>query len=288
MPETLMRVVSLSGKITPAVSFRNVSFSYDGVRKALDGITFDVPCGQFVCILGGNGSGKSTLAKHINALLLPDEGEVFTCGRSTADAESTFFVRSSAGMVFQNPADQIVASVVEDDVAFGPENLGIPVPELRKRVNDALAQVGLQGFQRRETLALSGGQKQRVAIAGALAMRPRILVFDESAAMLDPRGRAGLMKECARLNAAGMTVVFITHHMDDAALADRVIVLDGGRVALDGSPDAVFEQAARLKALSLDVSFSVQMSLELRNAGLDVPVCATEEALVGELEAMLS
>jgi len=266
------------------IEFENVSFTYDGKRKALDGISLHIEQGSFVCVLGGNGSGKSTLAKHVNALLAPDEGNVRVLGADTGDAESLFFIRSNAGMVFQNPDDQIVASVIEDDVAFGPENLGVPTDELRQRVSKALGQVGLQGFEKKETAALSGGQKQRVAIAGVLAMEPQILVLDEASAMLDPRGRKGLCRVCRELNDAGLTIVLITHFMEEAALADRVIVLDDGQVALDGTPSDVLTQAERLQELALDIPFAARMSLELRSDGMDVPVCITTDQLARELQ----
>ena len=215
------------------VDFRDAGFTYDGERFVFRHLDLTVPQGQFLCLLGGNGSGKSTLAKHVNALLLPDEGEVRVFGCDTRDDEQTYFIRSNAGLVFQNPDDQIVASLIENDVAFGPENLGVPNPELRERVTRALAEVGLMGFEEHETHALSGGQKQRVAIAGVLAMDPAILILDEATAMLDPRGRAGLMRVVRELHAAGMTVVMITHYMEEAAAAERVVVLDGGAVVLD-------------------------------------------------------
>ena len=227
----------------PIIDFENVHFSYDGKRNALDGVTIAIDAGSFVCVLGGNGSGKSTFAKHVNALLAPDEGRMRVLDRDTSEPDNVFFVRSNAGMVFQNPDDQIVASVIENDVAFGPENLGVPADELRRRVEAALAQVGLQGFEKKQTETLSGGQKQRVAVAGVLAMEPQILILDEASAMLDPRGRAGLLRVCRELNERGLTIVLITHFMEEAALADRVIVLDRGKVALVGTPEEVFLQA---------------------------------------------
>ena len=265
------------------IEFENVAFTYDGKRKALDGIDLDIGQGSFVCVLGGNGSGKSTLAKHVNALLVPDEGNVRVCGADSRAAENLFFIRSNAGLVFQNPDDQIVASVIEDDVAFGPENLGVPTDDLQARVTSALAQVGLQGFEKKETFALSGGQKQRVAIAGVLAMEPQILVLDEASAMLDPRGRSGLSRVCRELNATGLTIVLITHFMEEAAQADRVVVLDRGSVVLDGPPADVLTQADLLKSLSLDIPFATRMSMELRESGMDIPLCVT----AGELSHAL-
>ena len=265
------------------VQFEDAAFSYDGTRIVLDHLDLEIPQGQFVCILGGNGSGKSTLAKHVNALLVPDAGVVRTFGCDTRDADQVYFIRSNAGMVFQNPDDQLVASLVENDVAFGPENLGVPAGELAERVRRALAEVGLQGFARHEVTSLSGGQKQRVAIAGALAMDPAILILDEASAMLDPRGRAGLMRVCRSLHDAGMTIIMITHFMDEAALADRVVVLDAGRVCLDGTPQEVLTQGDALAQLNLEVPFACRLSLALQRRGISVPTCITEEELEVEL-----
>ncbi|MCI8366559.1 MAG: energy-coupling factor transporter ATPase [Eggerthellaceae bacterium] len=270
------------------VNFRDTAFSYDGKTLVFDGLNLSVPQGQFLCLLGGNGSGKSTIAKHINALLVPDAGEVEVFGKNTADPEFTYFIRSNAGLVFQNPDDQLVASLIENDVAFGPENLGIPNPELRQRVTDALAEVGLQGFEEHETFALSGGQKQRVAIAGILAMDPAILILDEATAMLDPRGRKGLMRVVRQLHEEGMTIVMITHFMEEAAQAQRIVVLDKGRIRMDGVPDEVLVRAEELQELSLEVPFACRLSLELRRRGVDVRPCITEEALKEELCALNS
>ena len=268
------------------IDFENVHFSYDGKLNALDGVTLDIESGSFTCVLGGNGSGKSTFAKHIDALLSPDGGRVLVLERDTADPANVFFIRSNAGLVFQNPDDQIVASVIENDVAFGPENLGVPADELRNRVETALAQVGLQGFEKKQTETLSGGQKQRMAMAGVLAMEPQILVLDEASAMLDPRGRAGLLRVCRELNESGLTIVLITHFMEEATLADRVIVLDRGRVALDGTPEEVFLQADRLAELSLDIPFATQLSHELRQRGVQIGMHAGEKELEAELVAL--
>ena len=269
------------------IRFEDVGFSYDGQVFALDGIKLHVPEGSFTCILGGNGSGKSTLAKHINALLMPDRGQVLVAGRNSTDEENLYFIRSMAGMVFQNPDDQLVASLVENDVAFGPENLGVPAPELRERVTKALATVGLQGFEQRETQALSGGQKQRVAIAGVLAMKPRILVFDEASAMLDPRGRRSFLREVSQLNQAGLTVVMITHFMDEAVLADTVYVLDAGKIALAGPPAQVLADVTTLESLNLDVPFAAKMSYALQQRGVPVSVQVDTNALADELVALL-
>ena len=263
----------------PIICVRDVSFTYDGEAFALSGASAQIERGEFVCILGGNGSGKSTLAKHLNALLVPDKGQVEVCGMDTSEREHTYAIRQSAGMVFQNPDDQLVASLVEDDVAFGPENLGVPTTELRKRVTQRLEDVGLSGFEKHETHALSGGQKQRVAIAGALAMNPEILILDEASAMLDPRGRKGLMRVVRSLNDQGMTVIMITHFMEEAALADRVIVLDEGKVARVGTPEEVLIDVDALSALNLEVPFAAELSQALRRAGVPVIAAVTEEAL---------
>ena len=263
----------------PIICMRDVSFTYDGEAFALSGASAQIERGEFVCILGGNGSGKSTLAKHLNALLVPDKGQVEVCGMDTSERQHTYAIRQSAGMVFQNPDDQLVASLVEDDVAFGPENLGVPTAELRERVAQRLQDVGLSGFEKHETHALSGGQKQRVAIAGALAMNPEILILDEASAMLDPRGRKGLMRVVRSLNDQGMTVVMITHFMEEAALADRVIVLDGGKVARVGTPEEVLIDVDALSALNLEVPFAAELSQALRRAGVPVIAAVTEEAL---------
>lgn len=261
------------------ISFEDVSFTYTSEDYVLENISVEIPQGQFVCVLGANGSGKSTFSKLINALLLPDKGKVAVDGLITSKAENTFSIRSRAGSVFQNPDDQIVASLVENDVAFGPENLGIPNPELRQRVESALAQVGLTGFEKRETTALSGGQKQRVAIAGVLAMEPQILIFDEASAMLDPRGRRGLMRVCKELNQQGMTVVMITHYMEEAAEADRVLVLREGQIVLDGTPEEVLTQDDVLRELNLDIPFATQLSRLLQDKGIDIPTFVDREAL---------
>ena len=261
------------------ITCTNVEFTYDGDRLVLAGINAHIAPGEFVCILGGNGSGKSTLAKHFNALLVPDAGSVATDGMSTADEENLYAIRSTAGMVFQNPDDQLVASLVEDDVAFGPENLGIETAEIALRVRSALEEVGLVGFEKHETNALSGGQKQRVAIAGVLAMNPKILILDEASSMLDPRGRKGLMRVCKELHERGMTIVMITHFMEEAAEADRIIVLEQGRVALEGAPDEVLARTDVLGRLNLEVPFACRLSTALRERDACIPVCIRENAL---------
>lgn len=254
------------------IECRGISFSYDGTAKALDGIDLNIEDGEFFCILGGNGSGKSTFAKHLNALLQPDAGTVRIDGMDASDPELVYDIRSTAGMVFQNPDDQLVATLVEDDVAFGPENLGVPSAQIAQRVRDVLKGVGLVGFERHETHALSGGQKQRVALAGVLAMEPRVLILDEASSMLDPRGRKGLMKACRALHARGMTIVMITHFMEEAAEADRVAVFQAGRVAMLGAPEEILTRADELAQLNLDMPESCRLGMALRAKG--VPVCA--------------
>lgn len=254
------------------IECRGVSFSYDGAVPALDGVDLNIEDGEFFCILGGNGSGKSTFAKHLNALLQPDAGTVRINGMDASDLELVYDIRSTAGMVFQNPDDQLVATLVEDDVAFGPENLGVESAQIAQRVREVLKAVGLVGFERHETHALSGGQKQRVALAGVLAMKPRVLILDEASSMLDPRGRKGLMKACHALHDRGMTIVMITHFMEEAAEADRVAVFRAGRVAMLGTPDEILTRADELEQLNLDMPASCCLGSALRAKG--VPVCA--------------
>lgn len=265
------------------IECRGVSFSYDGAALALDGIDLNIEDGEFFCILGGNGSGKSTFAKHLNALLQPDAGMVCVNGMDASDPELVYDIRSTAGMVFQNPDDQLVATLVEDDVAFGPENLGVESAQIAQRVREALKAVGLVGFERHETHALSGGQKQRVALAGVLAMEPRVLILDEASSMLDPRGRKGLMKVCRALHDRGMTIVMITHFMEEAAEADRVAVFRAGRVAMLGAPEEILTRADELAQLNLDMPASCSLGRALRTKG--VPVCAQvrEADMVAEI-----
>ena len=261
----------------------NLGFTYDGEHFALRGVDIHIAAGEFVCILGGNGSGNSTLAKHINALLVPDEGSMVVDGNDTQDLDALYLIRSTAGMVFQNPDDQLVASLVENDVAFGPENLGIEPSEIAQRVKQALADVGLMGFEKHETHALSGGQKQRVAIAGVLAMNSKILILDEASSMLDPRGRKGLMRVCRELHEDGMTIVMITHFMEEAAHADRVIVLEDGHIALEGTPDEVLVHTDTLSHLNLEVPFACEFSGRLRELGVNVDACVHESQVIESL-----
>lgn len=275
------RIADATG--TAAIEAQGVSFTYDGDVFVLQDIDIRIERGEFVAILGGNGSGKSTLAKHMNALLAPDAGRIVILGYDVSDADAAYAIRSRTGMVFQNPDDQLVASLVENDVAFGPENLGIPSDELRVRVDESLDAVGLAGSQKRETTALSGGQKQRVAVAGVLAMHPDIVILDEATSMLDPQGRASLLDLCQSLHRSGITVVMITHFMEEAALAQRVIVLNSGRVACSGTPDEVLSQTELLEHLNLDVPFACALSLALREKGIDAGVHVHPRKLKEEL-----
>lgn len=265
------------------IECRGVSFSYDGATPALDGIDLNIEDGEFFCILGGNGSGKSTFAKHLSALLQPDAGTVCINGIDASDPELVYDIRSTAGMVFQNPDDQLVATLVEDDVAFGPENLGVESAQIAQRVREALKGVGLVGFERHETHALSGGQKQRVALAGVLAMEPRVLILDEASSMLDPRGRKGLMKACRALHARGMTIVMITHFMEEAAEADRVAVFRAGRVAMLGTPEEILTRADELAQLNLDMPASCCLGTALRAKGVPVHAQVREVDMVAEI-----
>lgn len=268
------------------IVFEHASFTYQSGTRALDDVSLSIEDGEFVCLLGGNGSGKSTLAKHMNALLLPDEGEVRVLGKDTRNPSSLFSIRSNVGMVFQNPEDQLVASPVENEVAFGPENLGVPPDQIRIRVTEALESVGLEGFEQRDTAALSGGQKQRLAIAGALAMHPRILILDEASAMLDPQGRIELMEVCRRLHSQGMTIVMVTHSMDEASCADRIIVMEHGRIACQGSPSEVLCDEAVLENLKLEAPFAVKLSRALQHRGIPVGPCTDADRLIEQLRQL--
>ena len=261
----------------PIIQARDLTFRYttaEGVAPTvLDQVNLDIEAGSFVAILGHNGSGKSTFAKHLNAILLPTAGKVYVDGMDTTDEDKLLDIRRTIGMVFQNPDNQIVASVVEEDVAFAPENLGVPSEEIRRRVDEALEAVGMTEYARHAPHLLSGGQKQRVAIAGVLAMRPRCIVLDEPTAMLDPVGRREVLDTVCRLQRElGMTVVLITHHMDEAARAQRLVVMDNGHVVMDGPPAQVFQNVVGLRRLGLEVPDSVALLYELRQAGLDVPL----------------
>ena len=260
------------------IQFDNVSFAYEAseedtvATQVVDGFNLCVPEGQFIAVLGHNGCGKSTVAKLINGILVPSSGKVTVDGLDTSDDEKVTDVRRTVGMVFQNPDNQIVATIVEDDVAFGPENLGVPPHEIRKRVDDALKAVGMYEFRDREPHRLSGGQKQRVAIAGIIAMNTKCIVMDEPTAMLDPHGRQEVMDTIQMLNKErGITVILITHYMDEAVKADRVVVMDKGEIVLDGVPREVFRNVEKLKSLGLDVPQATELAYRLRKAGLDIP-----------------
>jgi len=269
-----------------------VSFSYEEEPDAplvLDGVSLSVHRGEFLAVLGHNGSGKSTLAKHFNAILLPREGRVLVDGMETTDEDRLYDIRQTVGMVFQNPDNQIVATIVEEDVAFALENMGVPPAEIRQRVDDALRSVGMYQFREHAPHQLSGGQKQRIAIAGIIAMRPKCIVLDEPTAMLDPRGRAEVMRTLRELNRNhGITVALITHYMDEAAQCDRVVVVDRGKLLLDGTPREVFRQVDRLKGVGLDVPQVTELMHELRRAGLEVREdIITEEECAAELARLL-
>ena len=261
------------------IETRETVFSYvDEEGQApivLNGVTLSIEQGSFVAILGHNGSGKSTLAKHMNAVLLPTGGKVYVEGMDTLDEEKLLDIRRTIGMVFQNPDNQIVANVVEEDVAFAPENLGIPPAEIRQRVDEALALVGMSEYSQHAPHKLSGGQKQRIAIAGVIAMNPRCIVLDEPTAMLDPIGREEVLSTIRRLNHdTGATIILITHHMDEAALADRLVVMSKGSIAYDGTPKEIFAEVEGLRSIGLTVPETVGLLWELREAGLDLPLDA--------------
>ena len=276
------------------INAEDVRFSYvtaEGVAPiVLDGVSLSIEEGSFVAVLGHNGSGKSTLAKHFNSILLPTGGKVYVDGMDTADEELLLSIRRTVGMVFQNPDNQIVANAVEEDVAFAPENLGVPPEEIRLRVDDALKAVGMYEFREHAPHLLSGGQKQRIAIAGVIAMQPRCIVLDEPTAMLDPIGRADVLRTIKELNRQrGVTVVLITHHMDEAAQADRLVVMTKGRVIADGAPKEIFQDVEGLKAVGLTVPETTQLLWELRQEGLDVPLDAlSDEECAQALKELLA
>ena len=277
------------------ITTENLSFTYpaSGERLALpvfENLNLEIAEGSFTAVIGPNGCGKSTLAKHFNAVLLPSGGKVWVAGLDTSDEEKLLEIRRQIGMVFQNPDNQIVANVVEEDVAFAPENLGVPSAEIRRRVDEALKTVGMYEYREHAPHLLSGGQKQRIAIAGVLAMEPRCIVLDEPTAMLDPRGREEVVSTVTRLNRErGITVVLITHHMSEAVGADRVIVMHEGGILLDGSPRAVFSRVELLRQAGLDVPQTTELLYELRKSGWDVPIDALtpEECAEAIAKAML-
>ena len=262
---------------TNIVEFHNVTFCYDAdegeqqPEPAIRDFTFNVKKGEFVAVLGHNGSGKSTVAKLSNSILIPNEGKVLVKGMDTADEDLSYEIRKTVGVVFQNPDNQIVASIVEEDVAFGPENLGLPREEIRKRVDDSLKAVGMYEYRHHEPHKLSGGQKQRVAIAGIIAMRPECIFLDEPTAMLDPKGRKEVMDTVIKLNKEyGMSVVFITHFMEEAVLADRVAVIDNSRLLLEGTPKEVFMQEDLLRSVGLDIPQITNLAREMKKSGVKV------------------
>ena len=264
---------------------RDEEGNIESITTALDHVDLDVKAGQFIAILGHNGSGKSTLAKHINALLTPSEGTLWVDGMDVLDEEYTIPVRKTAGMVFQNPDNQIIASVVEEDVGFGPENIGVPTDEIWKRVNKSLAAVEMTKYRKHSPNKLSGGQKQRVAIAGVVAMEPKCIIFDEPTAMLDPNGRKEVIATAHELNKKkGVTILLITHYMEEVVDADYVYVMEKGRIIMDGTPREIFSQVDKLKEHRLDVPQATLVADELRKAGLPIPVgILTREELVEEI-----
>ena len=272
------------------IEFENVDFSYPGDDyKSLDGVSVKIEKGEFVAVLGHNGSGKSTFAKHMNAILVPDSGKVTVFGMDTSDEDKAIDIRRRVGMVFQNPDNQLVSTVVEEDVAFGPENLGIAPDEIRRRVDESLAAVSMSEYARFAPHKLSGGQKQRVAIAGILAMMPDCIIFDESTAMLDPMGRRDVMKIMKMLNREKkITIITITHNMEEAVLADRVVVLDDGKIKMDGSPSRIFSQVDRLHSMGLAVPQSAELIYRLKSHNLPLPAdIIDEESAVDAISSLL-
>ena len=263
------------------IKTKNLTFEYirrdeegnvEGITTAVDDVSLDIHQGQFIAILGHNGSGKSTLAKHINAILTPTEGTVWVDGMDTADEEKIWSVRQTAGMVFQNPDNQIIGQVVEEDVGFGPENMGVPTKEIWERVEESLKAVGMYEYRKHSPNKLSGGQKQRVSIAGVLAMHPKVIVFDEPTAMLDPSGRKEVIRAARALNEVeGVTVVLITHYMEEIIHADKVFIMDGGKIAMTGTPREIFSKVEELKKLRLDVPQVTLLAYELQKKGVPLP-----------------
>lgn len=252
---------------------RDEEGNVESISTALDHVDLDVKEGEFIAILGHNGSGKSTLAKHINALLMPSEGSLWVDGKDVSEEENVMAVRQTAGMVFQNPDNQIIASVVEEDVGFGPENIGVPTDEIWQRVESSLRSVGMLKYRHHSPNKLSGGQKQRVAIAGVVAMQPKCIVLDEPTAMLDPNGRADVIRTAHELNKEkGVTIILITHYMEEVVDADKVIVMDQGKVVMQGTPREIFSQVGRLKEYRLDVPQVTILADLLRQSGIDVPI----------------
>ena len=258
------------------IKIDNLYFQYphgedEEPKLAIKGVSLEIEEGSFTAIIGQNGSGKSTLAKNLNGLLLPSKGAVYVSGMDTRDEDKIWDIRQTAGMVFQNPDNQLVSAIVEDDVAFGPENIGIDPVEIRARVDDALDAVKMGKYKRKAPHLLSGGQKQRIAIAGVVAIRPRCIIFDEPTAMLDPRGRKDIMEIIEKLHREGITVILITHFMDEAVKADRVVIMNKGEILLDGTPEHVFSQDELIRSARLDVPMAAEIAIYLRENGIDVP-----------------
>lgn len=268
-----LKIIKTEG-LTFEYKRRDEEGNIEGVDLAIDDITFDVKEGEFISILGANGSGKSTLAKHLNAILVPSKGTVWIDGMDSKDEEKLLEIRQTAGMVFQNPDNQIIGQVVEEDVAFGPENMGIPTPEIRERVDEALKTLGMMEFAKKSPNKLSGGQKQRVSIAGVLAMHPKCIVLDEPTAMLDPGGRREVIRALRALNEVEhITIILITHYMEETIYSDWIYVMDKGRIAMEGTPREIFTKVDELTELKLEVPQVTLLAHELRKKGLDIPEC---------------
>ena len=266
-----MNIIKAAGLVFDYIR-RDEEDKIEEKKRALNHLNVEIEKGSFVAVLGHNGSGKSTFAKHLNGILLPTEGEVWVAGMDTSDEEKLWDVRKAAGMVFQNPDNQIIGNIVEEDVGFGPENLGVPTEEIWERVDKSLKAVGMTLYRKKSPNRLSGGQKQRVAIAGVMAMKPQCIVLDEPTAMLDPNGRAEVIRTVRELNRKeGITAVLITHYMEEVIDADRVIVMDDGAIVMDGTPREVFSQVEKLKEYRLDVPQATELAYELKKAGVDLP-----------------
>ena len=286
--------VKLSMGINKAVDLafeyirRDEEGNVEGITRAVDGVNLDIKAGEFVAILGHNGSGKSTLAKHLNALLYPTEGTVFVDGKDVKESQNIWDVRQTAGMVFQNPDNQIIGQVVEEDVGFGPENLGVPTKEIWERVEESLKAVGMYEYRKHSPNKLSGGQKQRVSIAGVIAMHPKCIIFDEPTAMLDPNGRKEVIRAARALNQVeGITIILITHYMEEVIFADKVFVMDEGKVVMQGDPRTVFSQVERLRELRLDVPQVTELAYELKKCGIPLSDgILTMDELVAELKQL--
>ena len=256
----------------PIIELKDVWYSYDKKNSVIKGVSLSVEKGEYIAVIGHNGSGKSTLAKLLNGLYKPDKGEILAFGYSSADKKAVFEIRKRVGVVFQNPDNQLVASIVEDDVAFGPENLGVPRKEIGERIDFALSSVGMEKFKNSSPERLSGGQKQRIAIAGVLALKPEVLILDESTAMLDPKGREEVLSVVRKLNKEqGVTVIAVTHYMEETVFADRIVVLSDGKILAQGTPDEIFKKTEELKKAGLELPKAAKIAIELKAAGLPLP-----------------